>query len=502
MDERVTVLEEPTLLFRYGQRVADPRDGLALFGPCDIDDHAAHPKSLAYGVVGPPEGIEHFRAWSQAMNRPSTQAPKDNLRLWPPFPGFDAAFASTWYPEPTWKHAINRSRLLDVSRRHDPHERAYEVVNLYVEALEAVAKLDRPVSVLVCVVPDEVYANCRPESVVLAKNATGERTSPEIRASRRRGQGELFVPHAHEPYELSSDFRRQLKARIMQHRVPVQIIRESTLRLSDDVQFGERRLTPLSNRMWNLATAFYYKGGGQPWRLATARDGVCYLGIAFKRADKGSSRTACCAAQMFLDSGDGIVFLGEYGPWYSPETKQFRLTREAASKLLAGALATYSKLHGKPLREVFLHAHSDISHDEFAGYRDACPANTHLVGVRVRTERLGPRLFREGKMPVMRGTFWQRAPRRGFLWASGFKPRIATYDGAETPAPLQIDIQHGDAELDQVARDIFGLTKLNYNACNLGDGEPVTIRFSEAVGEILVSNPKTVRPEHRFRFYI
>jgi hypothetical protein len=88
------------------------------------------------------------------------------------------------------------------------------------------------------------------------------------------------------------------------------------------------------------------------------------------------------------------------------------------------------------------------------------------------------------------------------LWASGFKPRLATYDGWETPAPLRIDIQHGEADITQVATDIFGLTKLNYNACRLGETQPVTIGFSDSVGEILVSNPTIKNPSPKFKFYI
>ena len=58
------------------------------------------------------------------------------------------------------------------------------------------------------------------------------------------------------------------------------------------------------------------------------------------------------------------------------------------------------------------------------------------------------------------------------------------------------------ADIEQVAADIFGLTKLNYNACRLGESQPVTIKFSDAVGEILVSNAKIERPKPQFRFYI
>ncbi len=287
----------------------------------------------------------------------------------------------------------------------------------------------------------------------------------------------------------------------MQYNIPVQIVQESTLRLSDEIKFGERQLTPLSDRLWNLGTALYYKSGGKPWKLSRTRKGVCYIGIAFRR-DPTDQSTACCAAQMFLDSGDGIVFLGEYGPWYSPENKQFQLTREAARNLLAGVLETYKDLDGKPLTEVFLHCRSRISSEEFSGYQDACPSGCKLVGIRVRIDRFGPRLYRMGKMPVMRGTFWQLSDRTGYLFASGFKPRLATYDGWETPAPLRIDIQHGDASIDQVARDILGLTKLNYNACRLGEGQPVTIGFANAVGEILVSNPTVKERRPSFKYYI
>lgn len=90
----------------------------------------------------------------------------------------------------------------------------------------------------------------------------------------------------------------------------------------------------------------------------------------------------------------------------------------------------------------------------------------------------------------------------GYLYCSGFKPRIATYDGWETPVPLNIQVQYGDASIDVVAKDILSLTKLNYNACKLGEGQPVTVKFSDAVGEILISNPTVTDHRPNFKFYI
>lgn len=103
---------------------------------------------------------------------------------------------------------------------------------------------------------------------------------------------------------------------------------------------------------------------------------------------------------------------------------------------------------------------------------------------------------------MLRGTFLKLNEKSGFLWATGFKPEIRTYDGWEVPAPLRIDIQHGEADIEQVARDILGLTKLNYNACKLGAAQPVTVGFSDAVGEILVANPDVKHRQPQFKFYI
>jgi len=414
------------------------------------------------------------------------------------YPGFEAAFCSKWPESPAWSWSIDRETLLEASRKKDSHERAYAVVEMYLDGLRKAKKLD-DVRVAVCVIPEDVWLNCRPRSRVTNPSDSG--ISKDLREDRKRGQRELFEEFNPDQYYLSPDFRRQLKARAMEFDIPIQIIRESTLRLSSDTPFGERGLTLLSDRSWNLGTALYYKCGGKPWRLSTAREGVCYIGLAFRRVPE-ESNTACCAAQMFLNTGDGIVFLGEFGPWYSSKTKRFHLNKGAAKDLLAGVLKTYDDLEGKPLTEVFLHSRSTIDPDEFSGYQAACPEGVKVVGVRVRVDRFGPRLYRTGQMPVLRGTFLRINDRSGYLFGAGFKPRLATYDGWETPVPLRIDIEHGDASIEQVAQDILGLTKLNYNACRLGDAQPVTVGFSNAVGEILISNPTVKNRRPNFKFYI
>jgi hypothetical protein len=111
------------------------------------------------------------------------------------------------------------------------------------------------------------------------------------------------------------------------------------------------------------------------------------------------------------------------------------------------------------------------------------------------------RLFRTGRDPIMRGMAWQAEPTVGYLWTRGYIPRLQTYPGREVPKPLRIEISHGEADLEIVLRDVLALTKLNYNACHFGDGQPVTLRFADAVGEILAGGNAT-SPPLPFKFYI
>ncbi len=496
------VFPEPSLEFAFGQRQEHPIDGLTLFGPSDLKQ-AQKPKKIVYGLIGSNKGIQKFNEWAKIMNKSTaelySEENKPNKILWPIFPGFEAAFDCEWPEKPAWSHELNEIELINASHDNDPNKRAFAVVKLYVDKIKLSAeKRDDQLNAIICIVPDEVYKNCRPQSRII--DGIGFKPGKKLLNQLREGQQTLQQENNQEVYGFSVDFRRQIKARVMKYGVPIQIIRESTLYTGTEKM--SRQLTRLSDRLWNLSTAIYYKAGGKPWKLAEAREGVCYIGIAFKRTSENENdATATSAAQLFLNSGDGVVFLGEEGHWYSSDDKQYHLPKDAAKTLLEGVIKTYQDLEGKKLKEIFLHSRSDINSEEFEGYKEACPSGVKLVGIRVRQDH-DLKLYRQGRLPVMRGTFLKENEKSSYLWGAGYKPRLETYDGWEVPLPLKIDIQHGEADIEQVAKDIFGLTKLNYNCCKLGDSEPVTIKYSDAVGEILISNKAAKDRRAQFKFYI
>jgi hypothetical protein len=222
------------------------------------------------------------------------------------------AFGCKW-PYPIKGYSVDAQLLIDAALKADRHERVYAVSNLFLDPMQnQVPRLDALPALAVCIVPDHVYANCRPKSYVAnpsddPKSKAEKRSIGTALGDRRSGQMSFIEEPPHlEQYGMSPDFRRQIKARVMEFDVPVQIVRESTLAVTDQVRRGLEGVNPLSDRLWNIGTALYYKCGRKPWKTPWAREGVCYVGLAY-RQDERDNRTACCAAQMFLDSGDGIV---------------------------------------------------------------------------------------------------------------------------------------------------------------------------------------------------
>lgn len=162
----------------------------------------------------------------------------------------------------------------------------------------------------------------------------------------------------------------------------------------------------------------------------------------------------------------------------------------------------YEDLHGAPPRELFIHGKTFFNDDEWEGFKDAVSPHTNIVCVRIQNAK-DLKLFRFGRHPLLRGTALIRNERTGYLWTRGYIPYFKTYPGRETPTPLRIDIVRGEASLHDVMRDVFGLTKLNFNACIYGDGQPVTLRFADSVGEILTAGPtNSDQPPLPFKHYI
>jgi len=115
------------------------------------------------------------------------------------------------------------------------------------------------------------------------------------------------------------------------------------------------------------------------------------------------SRHACCAAQMFLSDGEGVVFRGALGPWYHTDTRQFHRDAPNARRLVGMVIEEYKREHDAPPKELFLHATSTFTDDEWAGFKAATGPETNIVCVQISDAYDDLKVFRPGSYPVMRG---------------------------------------------------------------------------------------------------
>ena len=506
-------IDEPQLEFRHGQRLVYPRDGLYLFGP--VGDTASLP-SIRYGAIGTQEGVRRFRSWAKTLNGliPIPEPSRWSRPVEPhhiPFPGFTEAFHAEWPIDPPCLIEDLPPDLISQKLRiANRHEAIRETVDLFVTRLVAENnRLENTPAFWFVIIPEEVYELGRPQSKVrLADRVQGNVTISQRRARQLEVQPTLFGNDEREAdvYKYATNFRRQLKARLLKDKIVTQVVRETTLTPGEfrrDNGMPMRRVEDPATIAWKLATGTYYKAGGRPWQLANVRPGVCYVGLVYKRSNLVSNkRHACCAAQMFLTHGDGVVFRGALGPWFQTDTKQFHLNADAAKRLIRMVVGEYKRLHGESPRELFVHAKAAFSDKEWFGFQEGVDQETNLVGVQIADAREDLKLFRPGDYPVIRGTALLLSERSAYLWTSGYVPRLTTYMGPETPNPVSVKILRGDCDLATVLRDVMGLTKINFNSCLHNDRLPVTIRFANAVGDVLMSAPMEGEPKLPFKFYI
>lgn len=501
-------IEEPNILFAHGQKCTDARDGLALFGPLN------NLYGIKSGVVATKEGLNIFKNYLSYIQKPIYNT--NNITR-PMFPGFEAVFGCKWETESVVFKEVTNEEIGKLLYNDSTHKRTYDLVSLFInKIIEANKNEDEKVDVWFVIVPDEIYKYCRPNSV-LPKDLV-QKKSLLTKSSAKKISFQLNVFENIEEeikqkvveaktYNYDAQFHDQLKARLLEHTIPTQILRESTLAWREFKNKFDRPIRDFSkiegHLAWTISTAAFYKAGGKPWKLSDIRNGVCYLGLVYKKVEKSKNpKNACCAAQMFLDNGDGTVFKGEVGPWYNPENGEYHLKPKEAKALLTQALKSYHDQNGNYPKEIFIHAKTRFNNQEWKAFQEVTPSETNLVGVTI-TKTKPLKLYKsEGDYAILRGNAFVVNEKSAFLWTVGHVPKIQTALSMEVPNPIFIDINKGEADIKQVLKDILALTKLNYNACIYADGEPVTLRFADKIGEILTASTDIKAPPLAFKYYI
>lgn len=455
---------EPPLLFAEKREHIDPKYGLSCFGPYSRHDPDKHPASVKVGFIGSSESIATSQEW---ISRMAEGVMGNQLHV--SFPGYtkEVAFGSELYFHPNWNATITRAELEALGRTKNSRQAFEATLATLEEKVATLARKDQPPSYIVLALPESVLKKSR---VV-----------------------DYYDPKAG---KIHRDLRRAFKAMAMKYRIPTQLLRQETV----TTDWGDYA----PEVPWSFFSGLYFKAGGVPWAPVGLQPGTCYMGISFYRPLEAIKNMRTSLVQAFDEHGQGLVLRGPEFLWAEDEegTRSPHLTASMARTLVEMVLKQYKLEMGQPPQRIVVHKSSRYWPAEREGFEAALQDHvTHydLIALEPQSQT---RLIPPSKYPPLRGTRF-KVEDIDYLYTTGFIAELSFFRGPHVPTPLQIADHIGfDTSRGDMMREILTLTKMNWNAAQLGGLLPITLRFSRLVSDIMREIPTDREPLPNFKFYM
>lgn len=501
MSIKIEYLDEPKLQFDKYFEHEDSKTGLADFGPFGKNIEGFHPSEIKIGFVGTRQTVSGAKEWIDRISGPiesvqkSSQKVREKLTLLDyqddeadepmisyskilnrDFPGFnlDSPFASRFVQNQRWERHIQPREIARVLEIGDKADRIRQLVDLFDALIENIAKTPPKPNIIIIALTPEMVENAH--SVQISKN-------------------------------FHLNFRRALKAKTMKHDIPLQLIQRNTI-----TGTGKASRQDEATRAWNFCAAQYYKADGVPWRPVGLEKDVCFIGVGFYVTEETKNQLTIRAgvAQAFDYLGQGLIVRGDDFSWNPVKMgRSPHLSATDSANLIERTLKEYVTQNGSPPRRVVIHKTTEFwgaehpEYNELDGFQEGIDRvfpNCETDFVALRQGQI--RLFREGKYPPLRGTYFNIENAAHFLYTIGYIPNLETSPSSYVPLPWQITQHVGGSEPKELLREVLALTKMNVNNCSFADGTPITISFAQNIGEIMKHVPLNQSIQSSYKFYM
>lgn len=287
----------------------------------------------------------------------------------------------------------------------------------------------------------------------------------------------------------SFDVHNFVKAFCVQRGIATQFLNEDTL--SDNQQ---------CRVWWWLSLALYVKGMRTPWLLDNLADNTAFVGLGFsvdKSAQRGDHIVLGCS-HIYSARGEGL---------------QYRLSKVENPIIRRGnpfMSGDDARRVGDTIRQLFfdarmalpervvLHKRTPFTRDEREGLRDGLSGVSSIDMLEIQVDHalryLASTVKSDGtpgedNYPVRRGTVMKLDDFNALLWVHGatsaLNPRYKYFQGKRRiPAPLIIRRHAGNTPLQDIAGEILGLSKMNWNTFDLYTKLPATLQSSNEIAKI------------------
>lgn len=325
----------------------------------------------------------------------------------------------------------------------------------------------------------------------------GDQIKKKIEYLKSRDSVDVIIIYIPKEYELFTffndanihyDLHDYVKAFSVQRHISTQFIREKTIDSELDCQIA-----------WAISLAIYVKAGRTPWILSGLRTDTAFAGIGYSVDHiKMDNQTLIGCSHIYGADGQGlryklskikdVTFDSKNNPYLS-ENEAYQLGLNI-KELFFDSFKTLPQ-------RVVIHKRVPFQKQEIDGLTkclgSAGVKDIDLIEItledRFRCFEYDRRLQIDG-FPVKRGVCFAVNENTAYLYTHGIAPSVKNANlryiqgGKSIPAPLKIVKHYGNGDLAQIATEILGLSKMNWNSFGLYSKLPCTIQSSNAIARV------------------
>lgn len=307
----------------------------------------------------------------------------------------------------------------------------------------------------------------------------------------------IFIPEEWQPFENyvnqeeSFDLHDYIKAFSASRGISTQLIREDTL--SDTLK---------CQIYWWLALSFYVKSLRTPWILNNQERNTAYAGIGYSISKiQGKSEIVIGCSHIYDSNGQGLKYkLSKIDNYVLDKHHNPYLSYKDAFQFGVSIRELFYQSLDKLPDRVVIHKRTRFTEDEINGIRSSLymagvkkidlveinyEADARFVATSVYQNNL-----QTDKFPISRGTCIVTDDYNALLWTHGIVPSVRQPNykfylgGRSIPAPIKITKHYGESNINTIAMEILGLTKMNWNSLDLYSKLPSTIDSSNQIARI------------------
>lgn len=446
-----TVLEEPALVFGTARSPVHSKDphplrGILEHGPYDVElTRAGFYREVRLGIICPKSCEDPLQKYlGKLSSQHSTLESKAEYLL--PFPGFQQAYRIP----------------LRIPDRKEQEWRGVPIHHPGSTAISVQASICSSITREI----DNLISSGSTDLVI------------------------IFVPKAWRPYEtvdandVRSDLHDYIKAYCAQRGVRTQFLREETL--SKQLQ---------CEILWWLAQAIYVKSLRTPFILQSNDSETVFVGIGYGMAKRKEKGIVLGCSHIYDAAGQGLRYHVSriQNPMWIQDNPF--LKKDDAINLGYQVRQLFHQTYHKLPRRVVIHKRTPFLISEQEGLAQSLSGIPELEMITIEEEPSW-RFLAYDKVkqcvdgfPVKRNTILIYGGDQCLLWVHGAVRGIKDYKAyfqgkSRIPVPLRITRFSGQAPVETISREILGLSKMNWNSCDLYAQLPATLESSSAIARV------------------